>query len=397
MGILQKAKNEQAFLKMGIFGNAGAGKTTSCHYMAMGLAHKLEAKKPVAVLETEAGSDFLLPKYQAEKIELLRVKSHSLSDLLEAAKEAEKTCSVFICDSITHIWQDVCAGKLRKINEARAKKRLPALEKLEFQHWADVKREWANWTDWFLNSHIHCIVAGRAAGIFDFQENEDTGRKELIRTGTRMKAENEFGYEPSLLVEIERVQIPGRAGWSHRATILKDRTDTINGQVFDFTKPRKAYKKGDWEPTFKPFLPVIRALNITGEHFTFDSSRHSDELFSGPEGEGEGSNRAKLVTIALEEIQGTLVALWPGQDAESKKIKQSVIESVFGTRSWTAVESRSLEELQAAVKALRLFEEKNSGEKSVESILALLDECRNGGKQADLGELPEAFTPEVEQ
>lgn len=356
--LLKEAVNEQAYLKAGIFGGPGSGKTTTASYLAMAISHILGNKKPVAFFETEAGSDFMLRKFEAEGIKLFRLKSHSLADLLAVAKEAESECSALLVDSITHVWEDVCKAKLAVVNKARARKNLYPLEKLEFQHWADVKRQWAAWTDFFLNSRLHIVVCGRAGGVWEFEANEETGKKELQKVGTKMKAEGDFGYEPSLLIEMERVAKGGEpgSGWKHCAYVLKDRTDTINGLKFEFEKPRSVYKAGDWKQTYKPFKPVFDHLNLGGEHKTFDSTRNSEELFPGPEGESRGVERARLVQITLEEIEGTLVALWPGQDANSKKAKATVVETLFNTRSWTAVESRSLEDLQAALKALKAFE-----------------------------------------
>lgn len=353
MGLLVKAKHEQAYLKAGIFGDPGSGKTTTACYLAMAIAQV--TKKPVAFFETEAGSDFLLEKFEAEKIELLRVKSHSLADLIAATKEAQAVCAGMIIDSITHVWDDVCRSALASVNKSRAKKNLYPLQKLEFQHWNGVKLEWAKWTDVFLNSALHMIVCGRAGGTYDFEVNEETSKKELIKTGTKMRAEGQFGYEPSLLIEMERVSKGGEAGagWKHCAHVLKDRTDTINGLRFEFEKPRKEYKAGDWKQTFKPFEPVFKKLNLSAEHKTFDSSRTSEELFPGGEGESKTVEWAKRRDIALEEIEGTLVAIWPGQTALEKAAKAAVIETLFETRSWEKVKGLGAENLEGAYRFLR--------------------------------------------
>lgn len=366
MGLLQKAMNEQAYLKAGIFGEPGSGKTTTASYLAMAISKRLGGGKPVAVFETEAGSDFTLSKFQVEGVELLRVKSHSLKDLIEVVGEAEKTCSALLVDSITHVWDDVCEAKLRAINAAREKKckangwKFNPLDKLEFQHWADVKRQWKVWTDLFLNSRLHIIVCGRAGGVYEFSTNEDTNKKELQKVGTKMRAEGQFGYEPSLLIEMERTQQEGASGgWNHRAVVLKDRTDTINGLAFAFSKPTRAYKPGDWEKTFKPFEPVFKSLNIGGEQRTYDVTRSAEELFPGAEGESNWEERKRRVEIALEEIQGTLSALWPGMSAAEKALKATAVEALFSTRSWTKVTTLSLEELERALLKLRELESRS--------------------------------------
>jgi hypothetical protein len=56
-----------------------------------------------------------------------------------------------------------------------------------------------------------CIssLCGRAGYEYDHEENEDGG-KDLIKIGTKMKAEGEFGFEPSLVIEMERLTPPTR-------------------------------------------------------------------------------------------------------------------------------------------------------------------------------------------
>jgi hypothetical protein len=400
MGLLKPAVNEQAYLKAGTFGGAGSGKTTTASHIALAISNRLGNKQPVAFFETEAGSDFLVDRFKEEGVPLLRVKSHSLADLQSVVKEAEKECSCLIVDSITHVWQEVCEAKLRAVNAARKKKGNYLIDKLEFQHWGDVKREWAKWTSLFLNASLHIIVCGRAGNVWDVEVNEESGKKEIIKGQSKMKAEGEFGYEPSLLIEMERVPKGNAAGagWIHRAHILKDRTDTINGMAFDFERPKKGYKKGDWAKTFKPFQPVIDHLNIGGQHITYDTTRTSETLFPGADGESRSENRGKRVTIALEEIQGALVALWPGMDAGSKAAKAVAIEALFGTRSWTAVESKSLEDLEFSLKGLRIFEANYKDNLSFESADALrsaIGSCKSDAidEPIEKDDLPDGFNP----
>lgn len=356
--MLQKAVNEQAFLKAGFLGFPGSGKSFTASALAISISLELGDKKPVAFFDTEAGSDFLIPKFEAAGLELLRVKSKAFSDLLTTGREAEGQCSVLIVDSITHIWNELCAAFLNRINGWRKQKNKPPLKKLEFQHWAEVKGAWAEWTTFYLNSRIHVIVCGRAGYEYEFVENDTTDKKELQKVGTKMRVEGEFGFEPSLLVEMERAprgSQPG-AGWIHRAHILKDRTDSINGKAFDFGTGKRKADEPEWKPVFNAFKPVIAHLNIGGTHVSVDTTRNSEQMFDGESGDTDNTKRARRVEIALEEIQGTLVALWPGQDANSKRLKQVAVECLFATRSWAKVESMSLETLEEQLRVLRCFE-----------------------------------------
>lgn len=372
MGLLMEATNEQAFLKAGFFGNAGSGKTTTASYLAIAISKRLGDGKPVAFFETEAGSDFLVERFKEEGIKLLRKKSHALADLIAVAKEAEGLCSVLIVDSISHVWAELCEAKLQAVNKWRRNKGWDAIDKLSFEHWADVKREWGKWTTFFLNSNLHIIVCGRAGNVWEYETNEK-GKKELIKGESKMKAEGEFGYEPSLLIEMARESKgsePGQ-GWKHRAFVLKDRTDTINGMVFDFERAKKGYKKGDFTITFKPFEPVIKALNIGGTQKTIDEKASSERLFPAEEGGSDYELIKKRKDIALEEIEGCLVAIAPGQSADAKSLKAALAQEMFGTRSWTAVTAKPLADLELAAINLRIIEKGMKGQEflNVDEIL----------------------------
>jgi hypothetical protein len=362
MGILKKATNEQAYFKCGIYGDPGSGKTTTASYLAMAISEMLGHKKPVAFFETEAGSDFLVSRFELEGIELLRVKSHSLADLLAAGKEAEQACSVLIVDSLTHVWANLLESKLTAINEVRKGRGQRPIAQLEFQHYNDVKRQWAQWTALYLNSKIHILACGRAGDIWQHVQNEETGKKELQSSGTRFSAEKNFGYEPSLTIEMRRIDRgDGKPGFKHRATILKDRSDTINGKFFDFEKQSGGYKKGGWKTVFNALEPAIMSLNVGADHNTFDATRNAQELFPGTEGDSGHDMYGKRKEIALEEIKHSLTTLYPGQDGASKMAKSIILEEVLGERVWSAVEMLKLEELDGGAKFLRKLEKSMQG------------------------------------
>lgn len=388
MGILKKAENQQAFLKAGILGFAGSGKTYTAAMLSIAIAKRIGDKKPVAICDSEGGSDFLIDRFRAEGVELYQSKSAAFVDLLAAGVESEKLCSVLIVDSISHFWRELCETyqKQRKVS------------RLQFQHWADIKREWGRWTTFYLNSRIHIIVCGRAGFEYDYQPDEE-GKKELIKVGTKMKVETEFGFEPSLLIEMERVakgSKPG-AGWIHRAHILKDRTDNINGMAFDFTKPAKKYKKADFEITLKPFVPVLESLNIGAEQVTVDASRTSEGLFDSSTGESKFAQLSKRKDTALDEIQGVLSYLWSGQDAVSKKTKLTVIEAVFNCFGWKAVEQMPVEELEQGLKYILTLKTDIETGLLIEKPEELKDIIRGYQKNlSDSNELPAEFAPSKE-
>jgi hypothetical protein len=320
MALLKPAEKQTAYLKAGILGFAGSGKTFTASMLARGLALLEEQggrKKPVAFFDTETGSDYSIDSFKNQGIEMIVAKTRAFSDLLNVVKEAESQASVLIIDSITHVWTELVDAYMHK----------KGIDSLAVWDWNPIKTEWRQFTDLYLCSKIHIILCGRAAFTYDEWINEK-GKKEIIKTGTKMRVESDMGYEPSLLFEMERVQPETNprkkkgSQWVHRATILKDRADLMNGTVID-------------NPSFKDFMPLIKALNLGGEHFVLDTSRTSDAMIQSPDYSYE--DRKKSQKIFSEEIEGELTSAFPGTAKEEKKIKADILDVVFDSRSWTRI------------------------------------------------------------
>jgi len=346
MSIFKPCGGGTGFLKAGFLGFPGSGKTFTAKELAIGTRKHFKLDGPLAMVDTESGSEYIAVDIKARTSkDLIAVRSRSFDDLIAAAAECEDSgVSVLIVDSITHLWRDVCDSYLKKINNKRADKGLGGRLRLEFQDWAPLKNYWnEKWTNWYLNSPVHVIICGRAGFDYDFSENEETGKKELIKTGVKMKTESEFGFEPSLLVEMERVQELTDKGSKrkliHRATILKDRFGIIDAQQKD-------------NPGFDFFLPHVNLL-IPGAVSTVDTEARSNV----PIDEDGWSKERRERVILCEEIQGEIVRRYPGMTMIEKKAKADLLERHFDTRSWTKVESMDAEILRWHLANIRKEEE----------------------------------------
>jgi len=294
MELFKDAEIEMCYLKAGLYGEAGTGKTWTSSLIAIGLHKHIKAKKPVFFLDTETGSDFVLHVFEKEKVKLKVAKSRAFKDLLQSIDEAEKSASVLIVDSITHFWNEMLSA-YQKENK---------LSRITLRHWIPLKQTWREFTDRYINSSLHIIMAGRSAFIWDDVEDEE-GVKELKKVGTRLRAEVETAYEPSLLVEIERLRKTSKTGsaWTHRAWVIKDRFDAINGDHFD-------------NPTFESFLPHIKLLNLGGKHRAVDQNRTSEEMF---EGHTTGEAKFRKAKILIEKIENGLNQIYPGQTKKDSR------------------------------------------------------------------------------
>jgi AAA domain len=348
MSLLQKLGTGQGHLKAGFLGFQKSGKTYTAALLGIGTRKVFGLTGPLAMYDTEGGSEYIAPLVKRETgIDMVGMRSRSFDDLVSMAHECvEAGVSVLVVDSVTHVWRELCDAYMKQVNEGierqneRFSKKRPLRSRLEFQDWAHVKGVWARWADFYVNSPLHIIICGRAGYEYDMQDN-DRGGKELVKTGIKMKTEGEFGFEPSLLVEMEREQESnGEGGFTlrRRATVLGDRFGVIDGAT-------------TIDPTFEFFAPHVAMLK-PGAHATIDTRVKTDTGVD-EEGDGEWGRERKSRTILCEEIQGELVAVYPGQKAEEKKAKADLIFAAFKTRSWTAVESMDSDRLRRGLAFIR--------------------------------------------
>lgn len=329
------AQCDQAYAKFGILGFTGTGKTFLAKELAIGL-HKLSVKKgvmkpdqPVFFLDTETGSDWVRQYFAKHDINLLVDKTRAFTRLVPAISEVEKVNGILIIDSITHFWKELTESY------ANQKKRTS----LRFEDWAWIKSKWGTFTDALVNSQAHILMCGRAGYEYDYFES-DSGKKELEKTGIKMKAEGETGYEPSLLVLMEReaAMEGGTIKEVYRTGhVLKDRSNTIDGKLFR-------------NPKFSDFLPHIQQLNIGGQHIGVDTSESSEKIVP-PDIRQWEKNKIEAAAV-LDEIQCELTRRHPSTKNEDKLAKQELLEKFWGSRSWKRVETLSLNELRDGLAAM---------------------------------------------
>lgn len=340
MGLLSKATNQTAYLKAGIMGFQGSGKTFTASRIAAGLAKLSNPEKPtVAFFDTETGSDFLIPYFQNEKVDFQVAKYRSFKAVCDFIKECEQSkIEVAIIDSISHVWKEFVEAYKKRKNRSF----------VSIPDWGILKGQWQQYTDLYINSRVHIIMCGRAAFEYDTQFNEDTGKNESFKSGTKMRVEGETGYEPSLLLEMETVKPdfellkdkdrPRKI--INRCFILKDRTDQMNGQFID-------------NPRFSDFKPIISFLNLGGEHVGVDTTNTSEEVFESPDRSFEMMQRRR--TILLEEIKEAFVlAELDGNATAAKRARTQTLIDIFGTSAWSAIEVMKVPDLDDKVKQLKI-------------------------------------------
>lgn len=348
MTLLKPAKDETAYLKMGIYGLTGTGKTYTSILIAMGLwdylKEKLKAKpKPIAFADTEAGSDHVYDRFKPtlSKMGLLVTKTRAFMDLIEIVDEAEKSCSILIVDSITHFWNEMLKSYMAKHK----------INRLNLNHWPALKQSWRDYSDRYINSKLHIIMCGRSADIWEeVPDQEDV--LELKKRGTKMKAEGEMGHESNLLVEMELHRVGPRVAdkWVHRAWVNKDKRDILNFKFFD-------------EPTFKSFLPHVEKLNIGGKHRGVDTERTSEEMFESGK---SGYQKARLHAGLLDRVKIEIEAIYQGGTDKIKQDRRELARTIFGTPSWDQIKLLDVDKLSIGLTDIEEFKKEITVKKDKE-------------------------------
>jgi len=140
-----------------------------------------------------------------------------------------------------------------------------------------------------------------------------------------MQAEKGLGYEPNILIWMERNFDLSTRETDRTATVLKDRSQRLDGKQFV-------------NPTFKTFLPHIEFMALGGKHEAVDVNRNSVDAIPDVDGPPQSDTKAIRRQIALDEIQALMVEHFPSTSAEHKAEKAKLLRDFFHTSSWTEVE-----------------------------------------------------------
>lgn len=335
-------------LKAGLLGFGGSGKTYTAILLACAVREVLGLSGPVGMFDTENGSLYVKDAVRfLTGLDLLVKRARSADAMIAFGRVCqEREVAAGVVDSITHPWRELCEAALVEINRQRTAKRMAPLDKLEFQHWGPIKARWQEWSDLYLNSPLSLIICGRAGFDYDFEQNEQ-GRKELVKTGIKMKTEGEMGYEPSLLVMMEAEQDLQRDGSLraiHRtATVMKDRFRVLDGRTHSFKSSSDV--KQDYEAVKEFFAPHLQRLG-SAPHTQVDTQSRSRLEISAT---GDDGMRREMQErdILRDEIQHYMTSKWPGQTGPEKRARMDLLAKIFGRPSWAFVEtlnSRTLRE-----------------------------------------------------
>lgn len=324
------------FVKAGFGGMAGAGKSKTASEFVIGAYQDLGYTKPVLVIDNEKGSRFLIPQFRAAKVPVRVKDTTSLSDVLTAfdfLRDGE--IQFLFIDSLSKVWYRY----VRQYMEDNRRKFM------ELSDWGKVLPSWQEtFADRFVAAEGSIVFTGR--GGFSYEKEEDevderTGKVkkgQFVKSGVKMKVAGETPFEPDLNLWMEQHQEMGANGlevW-REAQVMKDRSGLIDGKTFR-------------NPTYEMLRPFVRYL-VDVPTGAVAGETNGDSL--APSENFESFDRKRKKEIALEEVREEFVRLHPSQSADDKSARAALMEELFGTRSWTAVENKPLEAIERGRAAL---------------------------------------------
>ncbi len=236
----KKAKAEQAYLKLAMYGPPGSGKTFTALLIAEGLA-KREGKR-VAYVDTERGTDFYAQEVATRRVhpgafDFDALYTRSLTEVIAELGRLGPEHGVAVVDSMTHLWE---AAKLAYQGKTNSRDQLPMWA------WQKIKEPWKRLMAFVVNSPMHVLILGRQGNSF----SEDEGG-ELKATGYKMKAEAETAYEPHVLLRMASAEGGGKGKLKQAvvtAFVEKDRTGVLHGRPIEWPS---------YDNVAKPILPYL--------------------------------------------------------------------------------------------------------------------------------------------
>lgn len=325
------------FIKASFAGFAGGGKTRTAVELAIGAYKTMNYKKPVLFIDNEKGSRFIIPKFREAGIQCLLKETVYLQDILTSFDLLNQgQIELLFIDSLTKVYYEF-------VNEYKKKNRKVFLT---LQDWGKIMPEWqVRFSDRFVEVNGSCIFTGRGGHEYAMEVNEETNKKEFVKSGVKMKLAGETPFEPDLNIWMNQVQDVDASGkitvW-REALIMKDRSGLIDGRVFK-------------NPKYSDFKPVVEyLLNVEKGEVAGATDKNSLAPV-------ENSSRADYMTgcdIELEKIKAVFDKYQISTSNQDKSLKVLITEKLFGTSSGTEVSKMKLEKLRDGRMELEEFFEK---------------------------------------
>lgn len=319
-------ENTMPYIKMAAEGSAGTGKTHTLALIAIGLHKRITSTKPIIIFDTEQSAKFLKQMFADAEIEVFVKPSKTLPDLAKTIEMCnDGAADILLIDSITHVWENFLSDYNNNGNR-----------RLQFQDWAKIKPTWKReFSQRFVDAQCHVLFTGREGYTYDYEMVN--GRRELIKTGVKMKAEGETAYEADVILRMERFEEildrDNKKVW-RECTIVKGRGDKlIDAKTFV-------------NPTYADFAPFVEFVLTNPVKKTETLSHPNSDLI---EHEEKIIDDRRETAIVAERNQALLNEVAAGSSGDAKATRLALTKLAYhGETSDTAISLMSKAEHQEA-------------------------------------------------
>lgn len=341
-----RAKNN--FIKASFGGFAGSGKTRTASEFIIGAYKHLKCKKPALIIDNEKGSRFLVPLFEKAGIETFVKDTIELADILQSFEILNSGDIDFLfIDSLSKVWYKY----VRDYRKANGNKPF-----LTMQDWGKILPSWQEkFSDRFVELNGNCVFTGRGGYTYEMEENEETKKKEFVKSGVKMKMAGETPFEPDINIWMDICQDVknGKPIVWREALILKDRSSQIDGKCFK-------------NPTYKDFKPVVDFLISVPKGDV--AGKTSDENLA-PSQDFTNLNERDNRELELENIKNLFTLQKMGTTTDDKALKLKILRKFFGTHVWGEIEKQPYKQLRDSRLALERFFDDGAFEENKELFL----------------------------
>lgn len=185
MAGFKKAVREDVWLKIGMTGTSGSGKTFSALRVATGLVGKCDGEG-IAFISTEKSRSL----YYADRFsyDVLELDEYGTEDYINAIKEAVNNgYKVIIIDSLSHGWM--------QLNEDHSN-----MKGNSFQNWGVLKPKWKKLMNTILSAPAHVFVLTRGKTEWTLEDKNGKSVPTKVGLGSTAEKDQDFEYTVSFML-----------------------------------------------------------------------------------------------------------------------------------------------------------------------------------------------------
>lgn len=255
MAGFKKAVRENVWLKIGISGTSGSGKTYSALRVATGLAAKCGSE--IAFISTEKSRTlYYADQFSYDVLELEEYMPEAYIDAINKAVTAGY--KIIIIDSLSHGWQ--------ALNDMHQK-----MSGNSFQNWGKLKPRWQNLMRTILQCPANVFVLSRAKTEWSIEDKNGRSVPTKVGLGTEGDKQQDYEYTISFMLQ----------QGTHVASVDnggKDNTGLYDGR-YEILTEKDGEKLYDWANSGAAPSPLsVETMKAAVEPVTEPVASTEDEL-----------------------------------------------------------------------------------------------------------------------